>query len=57
MKKFNVQVKETHYQHVEIEADSKEQAIEKVREGEGQYGYLEYSDTHDSSEWRVEEKQ
>jgi hypothetical protein len=54
--KFDVQVKETHYQHVEIEAESKEKAIEKVREGEGDYGSLEYHETNPPSEWIVEEK-
>lgn len=57
MKEFEVLVREVWIQRVVIEAKTQEEAIEKVREGEGinlQNG-LEYSHTLDFDTWTVEE--
>jgi len=55
--KFIVSIREVHIQAVEIEADTKEEAVEKVKEGEGEYleDGLDYSHTLDSEFWTVEE--
>ncbi len=52
--KFLVKMKEVHTQVVEIEADTEKQALDRVEEGEGEYGELEYDHTLDTSEWTAE---
>lgn len=53
--KYYVDVREIHIQTVEIEADSPEQAITRVAEGDGSYldGRLEYSHTLPPDTWTV----
>lgn len=51
--RFVVLVKEVHTSHMEIDADSKEEAIEKVAGGEGGEIYEEYSHTLDTDQWEV----
>lgn len=56
MKKFIVLVREVHVARVHVEADSPEDAIMAVREGDGDYGdETEYSHTLDPEAWTVEE--
>lgn len=55
MKKYVVLRREVHVSHVEVEAESPEEAKEKVFEGEGDEVFLEYSHTLDSCTWTVEE--
>ena len=58
MPKFIVKMREVWTQDVEIEADSKEDAIQRVSEGEGEYvqnnNSPEYSHTSDIENWTVE---
>jgi len=58
MKKFMVTVKEVYTREIEVEAESKEEAIEKandvIEEGEDEIN-LEYSHTLDTDEWTAEE--
>ena len=59
--KYIVEVREVHIQPYEVEADSPEQAIQNVKDGEEdkiamiESGF-EYSHTLDSEFWTVEEK-
>lgn len=56
MSKYIVNVKEIVIQQVEIEADSKEDAIMKVREGDGNYlDPPESIETLDPEDWSVYE--
>jgi hypothetical protein len=57
MKKFRVLVREVHIQPTIIEADSKEEALKKVFDGEGELDTqgFEYSHTLDTDTWTVEE--
>lgn len=57
-KRFIVEVREVHVQPYEVEANSKEQAIEVVKEGGGEIieNALEYSHTLDSEYWTVSKK-
>lgn len=57
MKKFIVDVREVHVQSVEVEAADSQDALERVKEGEGTYldGALEYSHTLDSDTWKARE--
>lgn len=60
MKTYIVEVPEVHYQKVRVNADSPEQARQKVSDGEGDYlnNALEYSHTLDNLEtWNVDEEQ
>lgn len=56
-KKFIVAVREIHIAPLVVEARSKEEAIYKVTEGEGEAveGGLEYSHTFDPDTWTVTE--
>lgn len=53
--KYTVTVKEIYDSYVEIEAESPEEALKKVREGEGDEVDQEYHSTMDSSHWDVSE--
>lgn len=54
--KYTVTVKEIHDSYVEVEADSPEQALEKVKNGEGDEVCLEYNSTLDQFDiWNVHE--
>lgn len=44
MKKYRVSIKEVHISHMLVEADSPEEAKEKIIEGEGVEVSLEYDD-------------
>lgn len=59
MKKYYVSVKEVWSQIVEVEAESEDEAIEKVEMGDGNYlegdNDLEYSYTLESDAWGVYE--
>lgn len=46
VKKFRVLVPEVHYAHHVVEAETKEDAIQKVMSGKGELDYLEYSHNH-----------
>lgn len=56
-KKFIVFVREVYVQQVLVEAESENEAIKKVRFGEGDHldNSLEYSHTLDSDTWTAEE--
>ena len=55
MSKFIVSVREIHIQPVEIEAENKEEAVMKVREGDGEYlNGGEFSEVLDPETWTVE---
>jgi len=56
MKTYIVGVREVHVSHMEVEANSPEEAVKKVVEGEGEETYLEYSHPLDKDLWTVEEK-
>lgn len=58
MKKYIVNIREVHLQPIEIEAESPEEAIRLVQDGDGEGDYTngEYSHTLDSDTWTVEEK-
>ena len=58
MKKYIVHVKEVWDQPVEIMAESKEEAIQKIADGEGEMleKELDYSHSLDINDWWVEEK-
>jgi len=54
MGKYTVLVREVHVSHMEVEADSPQEALKAVREGGGEETCLEYSHTLDSnSTWQV----
>ena len=56
MKNYLVIVKEIHMQNVFVKADTKEDAIEKVLDGEGDYDEgTEYLDTLGMNTWAVKE--
>ena len=55
MAKYTVLVREVHISHMEVEADSPEEAIEKVKEGEGDEATCEYSHTLDDDTWSVDD--
>ena len=55
MKKYVVLVQEIHYAHMAIEANSEEEAVNLVRDGEGEQIELEYSSTNDPDTWNVQE--
>ena len=50
---YSVQIREVHINHMKIEADSVEEAIKQVREGDGESVYIEYSHTLDPDTWTV----
>jgi hypothetical protein len=54
--KYLVSVREVHIQMVEVEAESPEDAKEKVAEGEGRYldNALEYSHSLEPDTWTVD---
>lgn len=56
MSKYIVTIREVWYQGVEIEADSEEEAFEKVDSGEGKYlmELLGYSYTLEQDTWNIE---
>ena len=56
MKTYIVGVREVHVSHMEVEANSPEEAVKKVVEGEGEETYLEYSHPLDKDLWTVEVK-
>jgi hypothetical protein len=55
--KYIVNVREVHIQMVEVEAQNKNEAKQKVKEGEGEYldNSLGYSHALDSDTWTVDE--
>jgi len=53
--RYVVKVLEVHKQHVFIDANSHEDAISKVENGEGENGNLVYSCTLESDNWSVED--
>lgn len=57
MTKYFVYVREVHVQTVEVEAKDEDEAIDKVKDGEGEYldDALEYSHCLDADTWTVEE--
>jgi len=56
--KYRVLVREVHVQHTIVEADSEEEAIKKVAEGEETVDVreLEYSHTLDKETWTAEKE-
>ena len=56
MPEYIVKVREVHVMDVVIEADSKEEAIAAVTDGDGEYqdDSLEYSHTLEAEDWTVE---
>ena len=55
MKTYTITVKEIHDSYVEIQANSPQEALEKVKNGEGCEVDCEYHSTLDSSTWNVHE--
>lgn len=53
--RYLVVIREVHKQEVLIEADSPEEAMAKVQEGEGENGELDYDYTLEPDTWDVEE--
>lgn len=58
MTKFIVEVREVHVQSMRVEAESAEEAIKKVVNGEGEIveNCMEYSHTLDSENWTVRQE-
>lgn len=60
MPKFIVKVREVWVQDVEIEADSEEEAKDKVESGEGEpvlgHNHFEFSHSLETDHWSVERK-
>ena len=56
MKTYTITVKEVHDSFVEVQANSPKEALEKVKNGEGNEVDIEYSRTLDSSTWSVHMK-
>lgn len=56
MRSFIVNLREVHIQPVKIKAKNEQDAIKKVKQGQGDYleGMLEYSHTLDSDTWTIE---
>lgn len=52
--KYDVQVREVHVQHMIVEAGSPEEAVKKVRDGDGDQADIEYSHTLEPDTWTVE---
>jgi hypothetical protein len=52
--KYDVQVREVHVQHIVVEADSPEEAVDMVRDGDGDHAAIEYSHTLGPDSWTVE---
>ena len=57
MPKFRVRVLEVHYQPILIEAETAEEALELVAEGDGTEEELEYGYTLETDSWTVCELQ
>ena len=56
MKNWSVIVQEIHLQEVEVEADTAEEAIYAVSDGEGDYSALpHFLETLDTDTWSVKE--
>lgn len=55
--KFFVLVREVHVSYMLVEADTKESALAKVADGEGERRMMEYSHTLDKETWTVEKMQ
>lgn len=56
MKNWSVIVKEIHLQEVEVEANTAEEAIEAVLDGDGNYtAYTQQLETLDTDTWSVKE--
>jgi hypothetical protein len=53
MKRYCVQMTEVHQQDMFIDAETSEEAIKKVENGEGIEGELHYDYTLESDEWNV----
>jgi len=54
---YRVCVKEVHNQYIWIDADSVDEAVRKVQEGEGdELGVAEYDYTLDTEQWTVEQE-
>ena len=55
MPKYHVNVPEVHYQTVEVDASSPEEAVELVKDGDGEYldDTLTYSHTLEDCTWQV----
>ena len=48
MPKYNVRIAELHYSTRQVEADSPEEAEQKVADGEGEELFMEFGETLDS---------
>lgn len=55
MPKYTVLVREVHVSHMVVEADSPEEAIKKIKDGDGDEATCEYSHTLDSETWSVDD--
>jgi len=56
MKTFIVGMVEVHIQYIKVDAKNKKQAIELVKEGNGDYLDCEYSHVMASDKWIVNEE-
>ena len=56
MTMYRVFVRETHTAHMRVEADSKEDAVVAILEGDGEQVALEYNSGSDPAGWIVEEE-
>lgn len=54
-KLYYVHIREVHVSTREVEADSPEEALEKVKDGDGEETMCEYSHTLDDETWTVED--
>ena len=57
MTSYIIEVPEVHYQQVRVEADSPEEALAKVREGDGEYLEMEYSHILDFDLSKIHEEE
>lgn len=56
MKTFIVSVREVHVSHRQVEADSPEDAIQRVQDGEDEEISMEYSHSLETDTWTVVEE-
>jgi len=56
MKTFIVLRREVHVAHIEVRAESEDEAIKIVKDDGGEEIYMEYSHTMGTETWDIEEK-
>lgn len=54
-KRYTILIREVHVAHHTVSANSKEEAVKMVKDGESCEEYIEYSHTMDDDTWQIEE--